>query len=300
MSLQRFLDNHAFEGLFQSDMPLSQMTYFKIGGNAQNVVCPCSEKDLQTLSLYLKEHPCRFFTLGRGSNILAHDSGFNGILIRTHLLNSLWNLQKDTLEIAAGTMNSFVLNQCAHLGLSGLEFLAGIPGSIGGAVFMNAGNHLSECKDHVFSVKIYDMQTQSSEVISLTAKNFSYRKNHFLSPHQIILSVVFQMQKKDPQKIKDQIRETLERRKNTQPITFPSCGSVFKNPPGTKAWKVLDELGLRGVYENQAQFSEKHPNFIINHGKARAEDVKKLILMAKTQAKKILNIDLEEEVLYLE
>jgi UDP-N-acetylmuramate dehydrogenase len=184
--------------------------------------------------------------------------------------------------------------------------MTGIPGSIGGAIKMNAGTHLGETQNRLVRVEVFPLLAEhqassGTQVFEKDQFQFQYRKNLFLPPGSLIWSAEWSIDLKEPSQVKAVIDETLQRRKATQPIDYPSCGSVFKNPKasGISAWQVIDRLGLRGHRIGNAQFAEKHSNFIINLGGARAADVKALIELAKSRAQSELGISLEEEVIYL-
>ena len=167
---------------------------------------------------------------------------------------------------------------------------------------MNAGTHLGETQSRLSKVTALSLSDQVEEIVyGPEALRFEYRKNHFLPENAVVWSTEWRIDRQDPVQVKRVIDETLARRKQTQPIDYPSCGSVFKNPKeaGRSAWQVLDELGLRGHQIGAAQIAEKHSNFIINHGGAKAADVKALIDLAKTRARNELGISLQEEVIYV-
>ncbi|MEO7161497.1 MAG: UDP-N-acetylmuramate dehydrogenase, partial [Bdellovibrionia bacterium] len=198
---------------------------------------------------------------------------------------------------------STLLRRAAHEGWKGLEFLSGIPGSVGGAITMNAGTHLGETVGRVRRVEAYSLLSFSDtpKVFENEQLQFKYRANLFLEKGSVVNYVEWEIEKADPSEVKALIDQTLARRKASQPVELPSCGSVFKNPKssGLSAWQVIDKLGLRGFQVGQAQFSEKHSNFIVNLGQATAYDVRSLIELAKRRAHLELNILLEEEVIYL-
>jgi UDP-N-acetylmuramate dehydrogenase len=310
--LQWFKD-HAldFNGTLLWDEPVAKYTYYQIGGPARIFAAPKSLEDLNWLRKGIEETRIPFFILGKGSNILVSDQGFAGLVIRTHQVNL------ETIEVPGGAEgNSFLLRtggsilissllrKTAQEGWSGLEFWTGIPGSVGGAIVMNAGTHLGETKERLVRVESYSLEHGSKwgpHVFQGNDLKFQYRQNLFLPPGHLIWSADWRMEKADPNQVKALIDSTLQRRKATQPIDYPSCGSVFKNPKssGINAWQVIEKLGLRGHQEGQAQFSEKHPNFIINLGGAKASDVLALIRLAQSRAAVELGIELEEEVIFV-
>lgn len=287
-----------FEGSYFLDEPLSRHTYYRIGGRAALLVQPRTLEDLKRIHEFTSREEIACFILGNGSNVLASDEGFAGVVVKTSLLNKeIVALGSDLIQTGASVAVSTLLRRAGQEGWGGLEFLSGVPGSIGGVVAMNAGTHLGESQKALHQVD-YFYDGQVVEVRGEGLK-FSYRKNHFLPPGAIVIQAKWRVVPDSPEGVKRVIRETLERRKATQPIDYPSCGSVFKNPKEMRSWQVLDRLGLRGYRMGSAQFSEKHPNFIVNHGGAKSSDVKALIELAKTRAHQELGIELEEEVKYL-
>lgn len=304
-----FQENSAnFSGQIFFDEPLSRATYYRIGGPATILAVPKSLEDLKWLAEGIAATGVRFFIVGAGSNLLVADEGFDGLVIRVNRLNLELSCQSEgptAVRVRAGSsvMISMLLRRATEEGWGGLEFLTGVPGSIGGAVFMNAGTHLGETKDGLTKVEVVSLLEPSQGLMSYGPEElkFEYRKNLFLPKLSVIWSAEWVVQKEEPSKVKSIIDQTLARRKATQPIDFPSCGSVFKNPRehGKSAWQVIDELGLRGHQIGGAQFSEKHSNFIVNLGSAKASDVRALIELAKSRAQKELGISLHEEVIYL-
>jgi UDP-N-acetylmuramate dehydrogenase len=198
---------------------------------------------------------------------------------------------------------STLLRRATQEGWGGLQFLGGIPGSVGGVVYMNGGTHLGEARDRLLRVEAVSLLGSGAEVLEYPAEGlrFEYRRNLFLPEGALVWSADWKIDPADPVAVKATIDEILARRKQTQPVDVPSCGSVFKNPKasGLSAWQVIDRLGLRGHRIGGAQFSEKHCNFIVNVGNARAADVYGLIQLAKTRARVELGIEIEEEVKYL-
>ncbi len=282
--------------------PLSKHTYYRIGGPADQLEIPTSIQDLKSIAEEIQKTKSPFFILGLGSNILASDVGFRGTIIKSTRIDlGIELINPQHIRVGASVANSTLLRKAAQEGWAGLEFLTGIPGSIGGAVAMNAGTHLGEVKDRIVQVDYFSLS--QGKVISTAGNDlkFEYRKNLFLPSDAIVTSTLWRITPDNPADVKARIDELLQRRKQTQPIDYPSCGSVFKNPKahGMHAWQVIDKLGLRGHQIGKAQFSEKHPNFIINLGEAKAADVYGLIQLAKQRAQQELNVPLEEEVKYL-
>lgn len=307
MSLVSFFESHraSFAGSIEYEAPLSKASYYRIGGPAEVLVTPKTFEDLDLVHRAIRETGSRFFILGWGSNLLFSDAGYRGIVIRMkHLFTQIDEKSAGVLSVGASVGGSTLLRRAQDKGYGGLYHLTGIPGSLGGMVAMNAGTHLGEMKDSCMSVQYVNLTHESLQVIDkkLGEGDFSYRHNHFLSANDLVIGAELKYIEEDPAKVKHQIDELYQRRKQTQPVDYPSCGSVFMNPreSGMHAWQVIDRLGLRGHRIGNAQFAEKHSNFIINLGDAKATDVKGLIDLAKTRAKVELSIELREEVKVVE
>lgn len=301
------------DGSVEYHFPLAKISYYRIGGPASILVTPKSLKDLEKISNYIAETNSRFMVLGWGSNLLFSDQGFNGVVIRMkHLFNEIEELPGNILRVGASVGASTLLRRAQERGYGNLSRLTGIPGSLGGMIAMNAGTHLGEIKDLVQKVETVKIgsKTESFEISTHVPglKSFSYRSNHFLTPGELITHAEISYFPEDPTKVKAEIDELYQRRKLTQPVDFPSCGSVFKNPKGVSgekgsglnAWQAIDQVGLRGHRIGNAQISEKHSNFIVNLGDAKAEDVKALIDLVKRSVKEQLGIELHEEVRIIE
>ncbi len=288
----------------RSDLNLAPFSYYKIGGRARYFAQPTNLADLMILRDFLQESHMPFFILGAGSNLLFDDLGFDGVIIHTKkLFPDLLELKGSTLRCAAGVTVAKALRFAAENGFGGLECLVGVPGSMGGVVAMNAGTAVGEIKSLFEGMEVFDLAGDVSEQTkTLSAKDtqFTYRKNLTLRPSQIILTLDLALKTgADPSTLQAQQTHLLQKRKSSQPIEKPSCGSVFKNPnaaQGFFAWKLIAEAGLRGHRIGDAQISELHTNFIINLGNASAEDVKALIQLAKDQVQKRSGYVLEEEV----
>jgi UDP-N-acetylmuramate dehydrogenase len=291
-----------FTGQLTFDEALFRHTYYRIGGPATVLAIPKTEADLQWLAEGISKTHIPFFILGLGSNILVSDKGYAGLIIKTSRLDlDIAPVDATRIRTGASVAVSTLLRRAAQEGWAGLECLAGVPGSVGGVVTMNAGTHLGEAKDRLKAVRIYSLSRKVFTDFSGAELKFEYRRNLFLSSDAVVLNAEWEVRPEMPMKVKSAIDETLARRKATQPVDYPSCGSVFKNPKagGLSAWQTVDKLGLRGHRVGDAQFAEKHSNFIINLGKATAADVRALIDLAKSRAQAELGIRLEEEVKFL-
>lgn len=295
---------------FLENVPLAPFTYYKIGGPARWLAQPRSIDDLRAAGEFIRANNIPFFILGAGSNILFDDAGFEGLVLHAGKLDT--RLIEDpatqpaqtgaliSLSVGASTLVIHLLRHCMKRGIAGLEFLAGIPGSMGGVFRMNAGTKLGEIKDAVTEVALFDLFTGKERTVFGAELAFSYRQNHFVTPSEIILRGKLRGALDDPKAVQDQVTKLLDARKRTQPIDKPSCGSVFCNPDpenGVFAWKLIDQAGLRGYRIGNAEISRLHTNFIVNLGGASAADVRALIAEAKARVKAKFGIELHEEVL---
>ena len=278
---------------------LSKHTYFKIGGPAKVLAIPKSESDLIALGNFAATAGITPFVLGLGSNLLVRDEGFDGLCIKTTKLPGTITEEAGGIRISSGVPVATFLRKAATEGWDGFESISGIPGTIGGVVAMNGGTHLGEASDLLLEVRTIDLK---NPVITRVRKkeelSFSYRKNHFLGSTEVVLDSLWKLTRGDPTSIREKLDSLYRRRKETQPLDFPSCGSVFKNPKesGLRAWEVVERLGLRGHRIGNAQIAEKHPNWILNLGEAKSSDVIALIDLVKSRAKSELGVTMSEEV----
>lgn len=296
--LKYFRENPHFEGSLLFDEPLAKHTYFKIGASASLIAIPKSNSDLQILHQRVVEDKIPFFILGLGSNLLASDTPAKILFIKTTHLGLIIKEEDDLIRTGSGVSVASFLRKAASSGWDGFEFMSGIPGTIGGVVAMNGGTHLGEAANALESVTVFSLSEGHSRTIKGEELTFSYRKNHFLKYEDLVTEASWKKRVGDPKEIREKLDSLYRRRKETQPLDFPSCGSVFKNPEGTslRAWEVIEKLGLRGHRIGNAQIAEKHPNWILNLGEAKASDVVALIKLVKTKAKSELGIEMQEEV----
>jgi len=257
------------------DEPMSKHTTFKIGGPADIYVEPSISQVVPLIKL-LQNQAIPFMVIGNGSNLLVSDEGIEGVVISLAKPAADIRIDGTVITAEAGAMLSSVANQAASAGLTGLEFASGIPGSIGGAVYMNAGAYGGEIKDVLTSVTIltpeFELVERSPEELDL-----SYRHSSLMEKGGIVLSAKLQLQPGDSQAIKAQIEDIRQQRITKQPLNFPSAGSTFKRPQGYFAGKLIDDAGLRGYSVGGAQVSEKHCGFVVNTGDAKCADVLKLM-----------------------
>ncbi len=274
---------------------MSAHTTFKVGGCCDIMVFVNSVESVRRLILCANVSGLDYYILGNGSNVLFSDKGFRGAIILLGADFSDITVKDDVITAAAGASLQRVCRRALENSLSGMEFAYGIPGTVGGAVYMNAGAYGGEIKDIVSQVTCVNVR---GEIITYKADelNFAYRSSRFSDSGEIILSADFKLQTGDSSSIKARMDELMERRKSRQPLEFPSAGSAFKRPEGTFAGLVIEQSGLKGYTVGGAQISEKHANFIINRGGATADDIMKLISDVKRTVKEKTGYELECEI----
>lgn len=258
---------------------LKRYCSFKIGGRANSICFPNNEKEFLKEITRCQNNGKKFYILGNGSNVLFLDRGFAGKIISTRLLNKIY-LQNDEICCEAGVNLNFLCKYCAEHGLMGIENLFGIPGTVGGAVVMNAGAYGCEICKFIKKIRIF----KNGKIIEKTAKKFSYRKGP-LTDNEILLSVTFSLNKGKKENIQDLQNCVMKKRRESQPLNMPSAGSVFKRGKDFFPAKLIDEWGLKGFKKGGAMISNKHAGFIVNFGNATSEDVLYLINFVETYAK---------------
>ena len=283
-------------GRCDKDVPLSKYTTYKVGGKAKLMVYPKNVDSLIKLLKLLKTHEIKYKILGLGSNVLFSDNVFDGVIIRLSELDNVEFFGKNKIRVGSGYSLMKLSLLAAKKGLAGLEFASGIPGTVGGAVYMNAGAYKSDMGYVVTEVKVL---TPDFNIITLENKemNFHYRTS-FLQTHPgyICLEAVIKLEKGDKNALDEVIKERRQRRMESQPLEYPSAGSVFRNPEGMFAGKLIEDLGLKGKTIGGAQVSEKHANFIINYNKkAKGSDIKKLIELVHDKVLEEYNVDMKIE-----
>ena len=273
---------------------LKDHTTYKVGGTCKYFITPKDVKELIDLVKYLREKNIKYMILGNGSNTIFSSKEYDGVIINLTNLNSM-KIDGNRIEVEAGYQLIKLSMDALNNELSGLEFAAGIPGNVGGAVFMNAGAYKSDMSNLIKTVTFLDenleLQTLKNEELE-----FSYRKSIFQKRNCIILSTVLELTPGNKDEIKELMDKRKERRIESQPLDYPSAGSVFRNPSeDIFAGKLIEDLGLKGYKIGGAMISEKHANFIINVGNATGEDIKSLIDFVKTKVKEKYDIDLHVE-----
>ena len=293
LELLRFEDS--FDGEIRLDEPLSKHTSYRIGGPARAYILVNSPAALSAALAACKADECPWVVVGKGSNLLVSDAGFKGAVIV--LAGEFRNWKNARVVVGAGTTLSRLVQEVFHRGYSGMEFAVGTPGSVGGAVRMNAGTKDDWIGSRVVSVTTF-APDQGLKRYAPSDIEWAYRSTSF-APDEIIVEVELQLTPALSGNIHDKMRTLLERRKASQPLEYPSCGSVFKNPEDASAGALIDEVGLKGSMCGGAQISEKHANFIVNKNKACASDVLALIKRAQEKVKEHYGIELQPEVKFL-
>ena len=273
--------------------PMSAHTSLKIGGEAAAYFEPVSAEELKSIVSACAEEGLRYFVLGKGSNVLFADGRLDLAVISTSGLSEI-KTEGETITAGAGAALSKIASAALAASLTGFETLHGIPGSLGGAVYMNAGAYGGEIKDVCESVTVLE----NGEIREYAARDcdFSYRHSAFEDKDAVIISARFRLKPGDPEKIRAIMRDLSDRRRAKQPLEFPSAGSTFKRPTGDFAARLIEEAGLKGRQNGGAQVSEKHAGFLINRGGATFEDFYGLMVTVQKEVFKFSGVLLEPEV----
>lgn len=277
------------------DEAMSKHTTFRIGGPAQYFVCPMDTEELSQVVALCKAERTPFFILGHGSNLLVSDQGLPGVVIQMYKNYSRYTIHGDRVNAEAGVMLNHLGQAIRDAGLTGFEFAAGIPGTLGGAVMMNAGAYGGEMKDIVESVSLMDYDGNLLKK-SGAEMDFSYRHSIVEDQELIVIGAELKLEAGEPHLISERMKELAQARKDKQPLEFPSAGSTFKRPEGYFAGKLIMDAGLSGYRVGDAQVSEKHCGFVINRGHATSEDVRTLIEDVKRIVYEKFQVELEPEV----
>ena len=280
------------------DELMKKHTTFRIGGPADYYLCPHSAKEIQQIVEICREERIPYFILGNGSNLLVSDQGYRGVVIQ------LWKNVSDILvegcriRAKAGASLAKIAGEALEEGLTGMEFAAGIPGTLGGAVVMNAGAYGGEMKDILQEALVMDEQ---GEIFTLKKEelHLGYRTSIIKEKGYIVLAAALELKPGDRKEIKEKMDELKQRRVEKQPLDMPSAGSTFKRPEGYFAGKLIMDAGLRGFSVGGAQISEKHCGFVVNTGKATANDVLTLIREVQKRVRDKFGVELETEVKFL-
>ncbi len=282
-------------GRVDKNVSLSKYTTYRVGGVAKAFVYPKNVSSLITLLKILNMNNIKYKILGNGSNLLFSDDDFDGIIIKLDEFNDVSFLSNNRIRVGAGFSLMKLSLVAAKKGLAGLEFAAGIPGTIGGAIFMNAGAYKSDMGYVVQQVKVL---TPDFRVITLENRemDFHYRTSYLQkNPKYICLEVVLKLAKGEREVIEEVIKERRKRRMESQPLEYPSAGSVFRNPEGYYAGQLIEELGYKGHRNGGAMVSSKHANFIINYDHATGKEIRDLILEVHDKVLEKHGIDMKIE-----
>ena len=284
---------------YRTDLSLAELSTFKVGGPADIVFYPDTVEQCAALIHWAKTCGEELIFLGNGSNVLGSDKGCRACILKTDRLCGLELLDGRVIRVGAGVRTVKVSSFAAKNALSGLEFLYGIPGTVGGAVFMNAGAY-DGCMEQVVLRTRYLDSDGNLCVLEKDQHDFGYRKSFFMQhPEYLIVETELQLSHGVTEQILAKIDDLQQRRKDKQPLEYPSAGSTFKRPEGYFAGKLIQDAGLRGFSVGGAQVSEKHCGFVINKGGATGTDVRRLIEIVKDKVKDRFGVDLECEVRYL-
>jgi UDP-N-acetylmuramate dehydrogenase len=277
------------------DEPMKNHTSFKIGGPADVLIIPEREEEIVNAIRFCRENQIKYFIMGNGSNLLVKDTGIRGVVIKVANGFDRIEVIGERVICQSGALLSKVAKYALKHSLTGFEFASGIPGTIGGAIAMNAGAYGGEMKDVVSKVKAIDRNNNIVEFTNADM-NFRYRGSLVGDENLIVLGVELNLQKGDYSSIEAKMKDLTERRVSKQPLEYPSAGSTFKRPEGYFAGKLIEDAGLRGVRYGDAQVSEKHCGFVINVGEATFEHVITLIRMIQKVVYDKFNVKLEPEV----
>ncbi|WP_150262863.1 UDP-N-acetylmuramate dehydrogenase [Parvimonas micra] len=278
------------------DEPLKNHTTFKIGGNCIALIEPREVSDIVETIKICRENSIKFFVIGNGSNLLVPDEGYNGVIIKLKSEFSTIQVEGEYLIVNSGAKLSEVYTVAYENSLTGFEFASGIPGTIGGAIYMNAGAYGGEMKDIVESVEVLDLDNFELRELKNEELEFSYRKSIIQRKNYIVTTIKLKLQKGNKEEINAVYEDLRERRNSKQPLNFGSAGSTFKRPEGHFASKLIEDAGLKGYHINDAWVSEKHSGFIVNKGNASFKEVMELIEYVQKVVFEKFGVKLETEV----
>ena len=284
---------------WEQNCPLSKHSSFRIGGAADLALFPHSGNTLcQTLKI-LQAHEVPVLVIGNGSNVVFSDAGYRGAVVFTGKCRNL-KIKDDIVYADAGVLLSTLASAVRDEDLSGLEFAFGIPGTLGGAVYMNAGAYGGSIGDVCIKTEYYNIKTGKRGCLTDGEQDFGYRKSIYQKhPERVILSATLQLKKGNRQEISEQMQTYWNKRRTAQPLDLPNAGSTFKRPEGYFAGKLIEDCGLKGFTVGGAQVSEKHAGFIVNIGGATCEDVKRLVEQIQATVLQQTGVELECEIRFL-
>lgn len=282
------------EGIYPNE-PMKNHISFKVGGPADFLLKPKTEDEIKRLIEFLKNENIPYIVIGNGSNLLVKDGGIRGVVIKIADNFNKFEIEDTKVIAQSGALLSFMGKAILNKSLTGFEFAAGIPGTLGGAIAMNAGAYGGEMKDIVKSVRLMDSK---GNIIELSNKEmeFEYRRSLISKSDYIVLSAIMELKEGNFDEIKGYMKELTKSRVTKQPLNLPSAGSTFKRPEGHFAAKLIEDSGLKGLTLGGARVSEKHSGFVVNIGDAKAKDIIELINVVKSTVYSKFGVMLEEEV----
>ena len=279
--------------------PMSRHTTFRIGGEADCFVEIENTQQLASVQRYLRMVDCPCLVIGNGSNLLVSDKGYDGVVLQIGSRMQEIQVEGEKMIVQAGALMSRVAAEACEQGLTGFEFASGIPGTVGGGVIMNAGAYDGEISQVVTQVKVVDREGNVLELDNATME-FGYRTSAIKYQPFTVVEVTLQLARGEQEVIRSRMEELAVKRRQKQPLEYPSAGSTFKRPEGYYAGELIMKSGLRGCQIGGARVSDKHCGFIINTGKATCEDVRDLIAHVQERVKACFGVELEPEVIYVE
>ncbi|CDA23641.1 MAG TPA: UDP-N-acetylmuramate dehydrogenase [Bacilli bacterium] len=293
LKLEEIINLLENDGDIKENVSLKTLTTLKVGGISKYVFYPKDVTSLKKALTLFKENNINYKIFGNGSNIIPSDKIYDGVIIKLSSLNNL-KINDEVIEVEAGYSLMKLAKEVIKLGLSGLEWANGIPGTIGGAVYMNAGAYK---QDMSFVLEKITALDENMNIVTLNKDelDFSYRHSRLMEENLICLSATLKLEKKDISLIEEVVNKRKEKRMETQPLEYPSAGSVFRNPFNDFAGRLVEECNLKGKQIGGAMISLKHANFIINKDNATGKDVLDLINLAKKEVKEKFNIELKQE-----
>ncbi len=274
---------------------MAPYTSFRIGGNADILISPRTMEAMSATLGYLVSHDIPYRVIGRASNLLIDDDGFRGVLLRTTEMNDL-SLDKNVLTASCGATLARVAKMTMEAGLSGFERLSGIPGTVGGALCMNAGAYGSSISEIFDSALVYDTKNCIKQQMTAEDMHFAYRSSVIDDHRFVLLEAKFLLLPRAREDIAHEMNELAEKRRTSQPLELPSAGSVFKRPPNDYAGRLIEAAGLKGARIGDAEVSKKHAGFIVNVGNAKAQDVRALIELVQLRVRETSDVLLSPEI----
>ncbi len=281
------------ENVFVNE-PMNKHTTFRIGGKADFLVCPKNIENVKDIISYLSDNSINYYVIGNGSNLLVKDNGFRGVIVKLFKDFSKVDVDGCLIKAEAGATLSAVAKKAMQSSLAGMECLSGIPGTIGGAICMNAGAYGGEIKDIVKDITV--LENGVIKKLTKDEAEFSYRNSKIMREKMVVLEVVLELEKGNKEEIQEKMKLLMAQRNEKQPVNLPSAGSTFKRPEGYFAAKLIDDCGLRGFSVGDAEVSKKHCGFVVNNKNASACDVLKLMEIVSKKVKDEFGVLLEPEV----